>query len=134
MKKVLISISLFLLLPSFILASNHQSGGTGGTGSTNPTGPVEVHAKFTNPFNVGHDNLYDLAKAIVDNIILPIGGTLCVLAFIYAGFKYVTAQGKPTAISEANKTLLYAAIGTAVLLGSWVIANVIDTTIKAIAS
>ena len=65
----------------------------------------------------------------MDDIVLPVGAILCMLAFIYAGFKYVMAQGNATAISEANRTLLYAAIGTAVLLGSWVFATAICNTI-----
>lgn len=85
---------------------------------------------FPNPFkNKGIDNLFDLVKAIVNNIILPVGGVLCVLAFIYAGFTYVMAQGNSSKLEEANRTLLYAAVGTAVLLGAWVLANVVCGTV-----
>ncbi len=102
-----------------------------GPGTTNPTGPNSVtKIEFPNPFaNKGINTLFDLVKAIVNNIILPVGGVLCVLAFIFAGFKYVMAQGKPADLETANRTFLYAAIGTAVLLGSWVLANTVCNTI-----
>ena len=68
-------------------------------------------------------------KVILNDIIMPIGGVLVVLAFIYSGFLYVTAQGDTKKISDAHKALLYTAIGTAVLLGSWVLATAICKTI-----
>ena len=116
---------LTLFLSSSALA---QEGGNTGDGEGG-TPPVSVPIVLKNPFAVG-DNLYDLLKAIVNNVVLRIGGVVCVLAFIYAGFMYVTAQGNVTKIANANRALLYAAIGTAVLLGSWVIATVVENTIN----
>ena len=81
-----------------------------------------------NPFR-GGDSLFALLRTIIDKIILPSGGVLAVLAFIYSGFLYVTAQGDTKKIETAHKALLYTAIGTAILLGSWVLANVICRTI-----
>lgn len=88
-----------------------------------------INITLTNPFKTG-DSLYDLIRAVVENIVLPIGGVIAVLALIYSGFLYVTAQGNQSKLDTAHKSLLYTAIGTAILLGSWVIANVIENTIK----
>ena len=90
---------------------------------------VGVNVKLDNPFKVG-GNLYDLAKAIVNDIVLPIGAVVAVLAFIWSGFRYVTAQGDAAKVKDASRNLLYVAIGTAVLLGAWVIANVIGGTVN----
>jgi hypothetical protein len=110
------------------------TGPTGPTGqtTTGPTGPTTVvPIRIDNPFKAGvGDSLFSLLKTIVDKIVLPIGGVLCVLAFIYAGFSYVMAQGNSTKIENANRMLLFASIGTAVLLGAWVIANAICKTIN----
>lgn len=110
-----------------------QKNTTGGQAPGNTTGgkAPDQTLNFTldNPFKHG-DNLYDLLKAIINQIILPIGGVLAVLAFIYAGFLYVSAQGDEKKIQTAHRALLYTAIGTAVLLGAWVIANVIENTIN----
>lgn len=101
--------------------------GVGGGGA--PT--TKVAFKIDNPFKAGvGDSLFTLLKTIVDKIILPLGGVLCVLAFIYAGFSYVMAQGNSKKLEDANRMLLYAAVGTAVLLGAWVIANAICRTIN----
>lgn len=126
--KIILPIVLFFSLGiSSVLAQGGSAPtGPGGTAPTSP--PVNVTVTLDNPFNVG-GNLYDVAKAIVNNVVLPIGGVLCVLAFIYAGFLYVTAQGNTNKIATANKALLYAAIGTAVLLGAWAIATVIQNTV-----
>ncbi len=144
MKKTFAILTTLLPLALLFTASVAlaQPGGTaptspGGTAPTGPGGsaptsqPVNIKLQFDNPFKFG-DNLYDVVQAIVKNVIMPIGAILCVLAFIYAGFSYVTAQGNPTKISEAHRTLLYAAIGTAVLLGAWVIAEVVQSTVNAV--
>lgn len=99
---------------------------TQGSGG-NPTTGVQVELK--NPFR-GGDSLFKLLETIINDILLPIGGVLAVLAFIYSGFLYVTAQGNEAKLKTAHKALLYTAIGTAVLLGSWVIAKVIENTIN----
>ncbi len=104
-----------------------------GPSQPSPSAPVDVKITLENPFKdtVGN-NLYDLLKAVLDNIIIPIGGILCVLAFIYAGFRYVTAGGSDTKIKDAHNALLYAAIGTAVLLGAKVITEVVYNTVMQI--
>ena len=73
--------------------------------------------------------LFDLLEIVINEIVMPIGGMLAVLAFIYSGFLYVTAQGNESQLKTAHAALLYTAIGTAVLLGAWTIANVIENTI-----
>ena len=96
-----------------------------------PGGKTNVGIKIENPFKFGN-NLYQVLQAIVENIIIPIGGILCVLAFIYSGFQYVTSGGDTKKIADASRSLLYAAIGTALLLGAWVIAGVVQTTINSL--
>ncbi|MFZ2484739.1 MAG: hypothetical protein WAX80_00520 [Minisyncoccia bacterium] len=104
-----------------------------GSVQTPPSGSVSgpsINATLPNPFKAGVGNsLFSLMKAIVDNILLPIGGVLAVMAFIYSGFLYVMAQGNESKLATAHKALLYTSIGTAILLGSWVLANVICQTI-----
>ena len=97
------------------------------TGTGNPT----ISVTLVNPFS-GQDSLFGLVRTIINDVILPIGGVIAVLAFIFSGFLYVTAQGNETKIKTAHKSLLYTSIGTAILLGAWVLANVICTTIGAL--
>ena len=99
--------------------------------TTNPGPRCKGSNCLPNPFK-GGDSLFDLLKTVVNDILLPIGAILAVLAFIYAGFKYVTARGDSAKIKAAHNTLLYVAIGTAVLMGSWAIASVIQNTLEKI--
>ena len=97
-----------------------------GSGQTASSSGVDI--TLDNPFK-GGDSLFALLNTIINEIIFPIGGVLAILAFIYAGFKYVTAQGDTTKIKEAHQTLLYVVIGTAILLGARLISEVISGTI-----
>ncbi|MBX4199869.1 pilin [Candidatus Parcubacteria bacterium] len=137
MKKFLIPVISLFILTSFsvVLAQNP---GTGTQGGANPGSGTQSGGKDTNigihlenPFKTG-GSISELLKSIINNIILPIGGVLAVLGFIFAGFKYVTAQGDPTKVSNASRALLYTAIGTAILLGAWAISEVIYNTVKSL--
>ncbi|MDB5254244.1 MAG: protein of unknown function with transrane region [Parcubacteria group bacterium] len=102
-------------------------GGTVGGGTTQ-----SINFKLDNPFGTKATTIPQLFKSIFDNILMPIGGVIAVLAFIWSGFLYVMAQGDEKKIQTANRALLYTAIGTAILLGSWVIFQVIGNTLCAL--
>ncbi len=64
-------------------------------------------------------------KAIV-LIALPI-----ITAFmVYAGFKYIAARGNPGKLGKAHENFLYVLIGTALILGAWVLATLIGGTVS----
>ncbi len=147
MKKYLsyIAIIVFLIGSSYSLAYAQLDGG-GKAGSTNGGGTAgqmdgggtagsgtgnaqPISFRLDNPFGTKATTIPELSEAIFNGILMPIGGVVAVLAFIYSGFLYVTAQGDTGKIETANRALLYTAIGTAVLLGSWVIFQVIGNTI-----
>lgn len=127
------SLTIFLVLGvALVHAQGVQTPPPDTSVSNRPDTTVKNEIKFgiPNPFkDSGINSLFDLVKAIVDKIILPVGGVLAVLSFIYSGFLYVMAQGRPAEITKANTALLYSAIGTAVLLGAWVLANAVCQTI-----
>ena len=154
MKKILaFTLSLFILftLGSFVVYAQTCPDGSpapggninncpvGGSDSVNPNGndAVRLRLEYTpqepitlvNPFSHG-DTIQELFRTIATNILIPIGGVLAVLAFIYSGFLYVTAQGNESKLETAHKALLYTAIGTAILLGAAVIASVIGNTVN----
>lgn len=71
-----------------------------------------------------------LVKAIIDNIVMPIGSVVIVLMIIFAGFQFVVAQGNMDKIKDAKNTFFFAVIGAAILLGSWTIAQIIQSTVN----
>jgi hypothetical protein len=58
-------------------------------------------------------------------IALPI----IVLFMVYAGFKYIFARGNSGKITDAHKNFTYVIIGTALILGAWVLATLIGGTV-----
>jgi hypothetical protein len=131
----LLSLMLFFALSVTLVSGQTSPTGGGGTsptggGDTNPTGSGGT--TIPNPFNCGGADpctLFTFLEAIVNNIIMPIGVVLAVLAFIYTGFLYVTAQGNASQIGKAHTALRNSIIGTAILLGAWSIATVIRNTV-----
>lgn len=59
---------------------------------------------------------------------------LIVFFIILAGFQYVMARGNPGKIATANMSLLFAVIGGVLILGAWVILEVISGTVDALGS
>jgi hypothetical protein len=124
-QKILAIISLLqiLYLPVYTFAQpNTQTPGV----TVNPTTVSSV--KFNNPFKYGGD-LMNLLQVILNNIILPVASVIVVLYIIYAGFTFVTAQGKPAEIQKAQQRLLWALIGAGILLGAGAISHVVQNTI-----
>lgn len=92
-----------------------------------PTGGSGLSFSFENP--IKFDSLEDLITAII-RIIIVIAVPIVVLFIILAGFKYVTAQGNPTKIQDASRSLTYAIIGGVLILGAFVIAQIIGGFVK----
>lgn len=120
-------MTLFVLGSSLVIAQTDPGTNPPVVGGDNP---VTVSFRLDNPFRNAPDSLFGLLETVINDILLPIGGVVAVLSFIYSGFLYVTAQGRESQLATAHKALLYTSIGTAVLLGSWVLANVIKATIE----
>jgi hypothetical protein len=119
---IVLGLVLGLLLP---LVSNAQPNPEGG-GST-------YKIEIPNPLKVDEEEgLPGLLNWIIDEAIIPIGGIIAALMIMYAGFMYVTARGNDTQIKKAHDALLYAAIGSGVLLGAKVIAEAIKGTVDQI--
>ncbi len=123
MQKLLshILISLALILVVTHIASANLTGGNCEAG------------KLCNPLSVG-SSLADFLQAIVDKVILPIGSIVAVGAFIWTGFLFVLARGNPADLEKAKKSLLYTCIGTALLLGAWTLATVVQSTVNQLKS
>ncbi len=74
-------------------------------------------------------SLGGLIQTILQGLI-KIGMPVLVLAIIYSGFLFVSAQGNPEKITDAKRSLMYTLIGAGILLGSWAIAQLITSTVQ----
>jgi hypothetical protein len=116
--------SFALDVPSAGSGSNPPAAGSG----SNPAPAVEIIPTLGNPLKV--DSLQDLLLKVADLLIF-IGIIVAVLMFIFIGFKFVWAQGNDSELTEAKKWFLYCVIGTAILLSSKVIVEVVKNTLTA---
>ncbi len=87
-------------------------------------------AQLQNPLN-NISSFGELIAAVLD-IVMMIGFPIAVLAIMYSGFLFVTAQGNSEKLESAKNALLWTVIGTAVLLGSWVLSVGISSTIESL--
>lgn len=82
-----------------------------------------------NPLN-GINSIEGLLVAIL-NIIMVLMVPVIVFFIIYAGFKYVMAQGNASQVEEATRALTYAIIGGVLILGAFAISQIIQNVVAA---
>ena len=63
------------------------------------------------------------------NIIITIAVPIVVLAIVYSGFLFVTAQGNETKLEKAKKVIVWTLIGGVLVLGAQVVATAIQGTV-----
>jgi len=85
--------------------------------------------KLTSPLKDSIGSIDKLVETILNSIVLPIGASVAAVAIIYSGFLYVKAQGKPGELEKAHEAIKWTLVGTAVILGAWVISQLIGGTI-----
>lgn len=100
------------------------------------TGPIIKNPSQSNSIAIpnplgqnGPSDLYQFIKTFINTVVVPLGGVLVVIAIIYTGFMFVTAQGNSAKLEKAKTGLLYVVIGSAIVLGAWVIAQAISGTV-----
>lgn len=128
----LLTLSLPMTASVFAQTTVRDSGNNSGTVVQDSGNSEPVSIRLANPLKT-IDNIPDFVRALLD-IVLTIAIPVIALAIIYAGYKFIAAQGNPTKLEEAKDTLKYVLIGAAILLAAYVIAEVIVNTVNAIRS
>jgi hypothetical protein len=109
---------------------NSNSGGgntNSGGGNVNPgTGAGTI--SLTNPLN--STTIVEFLTKIIE-VLLIFALPIIVFFIIFAGFKFVTAQGNESKVTEAKNALTWAIIGGVIILGAKLIITVIEGTIRA---
>jgi TRAP-type C4-dicarboxylate transport system permease small subunit len=99
------------------------------SGNVSQTGCNNSNGNLCNPLN--YNSVTELIPKLLD-IVAQIGLVVCTFFIIFAGFKYVTAAGNSSEIEKAHGILLWAVVGTAVLLGAKVLASILANTVNQI--
>lgn len=58
-----------------------------------------------------------------------IAGGFIIIMFVLAGFKYLTAQGNPQQVKEANQAVIWGLVGVGVVVLAWSIASIVANQI-----
>ena len=85
---------------------------------------------FYNPLGEGTTVEILITKLL--SALITLGIQLLVLYIVYAGFKFITAQGDSAQVTKARESLYWAMVGGAVLIGAKVIESILCGTITAI--
>ncbi len=87
----------------------------------------ETGSTLTNPLD--SSSFAELIESIA-KLAAKIGIPIAALFIIYSGLLFVTARGNEKQLETAKASFTWAIIGTAILLGAWVIASAIEATIR----
>lgn len=117
MKKIFASLTLFatVTIPGFFALAD----------------TCDSTKEFCNPTK--YSDLNEFVSAVIETavqVLLPV----VVLAFIYSGFLFVKAQGKPKEIEAAQKAILWSFVGALILFGAWGFAQMLETTLETFTS
>lgn len=126
-KKLLGVYYSVLLLAVFGLDTAYAAGESNPFVGKSSTGGT-CQTLLCNPLKGGITSLPELLTVVL-NILVQIGIPVIVLAYIWAGFTYVTAFGDTSKIKNAHNILWYTTIGAGVLLGAKAIAMIIQGTL-----
>lgn len=126
-------LTVFVLSVPFVYSVEGAGTSNTGGGTTNSGGGVVTPkagetTELTNPLKA--ESISEFLIAIVD-VLLIFATPIIVLYIMYAGFKFVTAQGNPSEIESARTALLWAVVGGVIVLGAKLILEVIQGTIEA---
>ena len=64
-------------------------------------------------------------KSIIQ-ILVTIAGLVSAGFFVWGGFGYITSSGNPEMLDRAKNTIKYSAIGLALVLGSFLLTNIVS--------
>lgn len=65
----------------------------------------------------------------IQNLIQIVAGLAGLIAagfFVVGGFGYITSSGNPESLDRSKKTIIYSAIGLAIVLGAFVLSNIVS--------
>ncbi len=136
LKKNIFSVLLILFIFSFFsFIALKTSAQTPVNCTTNPTavgcntgGSGGTSVSLDNPLNPNKPNEPIAGEELWGRLIRGLLGFLGIaslVAFIFAGFNFLTAAGNPEQVKKAKDIMLYAVIGIVVALGSYAILSFI---------
>jgi hypothetical protein len=107
--------------------------GTGnGFGEGTTPLPVENQPLLQDPLNGQYSSIPKIFVAFIDKLVIPLAIPFVALAIIYTGFMFVVARGNQEKLKKAKEAFKWTIIGATIVLGAYVIASVVESTIDEI--
>ena len=113
------------------VSAANQTGTTNVSGGTSKSSRYNNAVTLNNPLGAQNQSLMDLIATLLI-LVARIGAVICVFFIIYSGFLFIKAQGNEGELTKAKSIFMWSIIGTAVLLGASVIAQVITGTVYSV--
>ncbi len=84
--------------------------------------------KIGNPLDPSISTIPKLVGAAM-KVLVMVSLPIIALFIVYSGFLFILARGNESKLTEAKNNFLYVIIGTILILGAWVFANMLAGTI-----
>lgn len=90
---------------------------------------AQTGASLNNPLNREFSSVPGFIAGAL-RVLVMVALPIITLFIVYAGFKFISAQGKDEALAQAKMNLVYVVLGAILILGAWVIATLIGGTVS----
>ena len=77
----------------------------------------------------GVNNVENFIRSII-TVLAGLAGLVATGFFVAGGFTYITSSGNPEQLDKAKRTLTWSAIGLAIVIAAFVLANIVTTLAK----
>ena len=90
-------------------------------------GTVAFYFLLSSPVLAASDDVSKVQSFIqsVIQVLVALAGLVSAGFFVWGGIGYITSSGNPENLDRSKKTILYSAIGLAIVLGSFVLSNIV---------
>lgn len=74
----------------------------------------------------GISNVENFIRSVI-TVLAGLAGLVATGFFVAGGFTYITSSGNPEQLDKAKRTLTWSAIGLAIVIAAFVLANIVTT-------
>ncbi len=84
---------------------------------------------FTNPTGSTNADFAVFIENVVRSLVVILF-PIVILMFIYTGFLFIKAQGKPAELEKARSALVWSFVGAMLVLGAWTLMHIAENTMS----
>lgn len=85
---------------------------------------ILAESAYAVPAGVG--NVENFIRSIIQ-VVAGLAGLVATGFFVASGFTYITSSGNPEQLDRAKRTITWSAIGLAIVIAAFVLANIVTT-------